>query len=427
MPILATTVTTVLLALATPSVASRQAPPETPSRPSPSDRATALARRLVNDLLPPGPDRGRILAALEVAGLPAPGDETTAAVVATAVEAYAEWRAAEEPSLAAALAARATDAAGRGSPIGPEIVADVVRRWDGGFRFERDALDDLVSSLAAPPSESDVAIARHALAAAEMNALFGRVPLGTIDLNLDLVRESSRCAAGTEVTPARIRELLGGYAKERADHARMLAERRLATMSRGGEVAIAVQAWFSGKSAGGGAAADPAEMQGLGIVLQMAPMVGAAGEWQDLQRRGASVLETALPPDAAWCVWASLPPGGAAIRETVDRLAAAVATMPEDRRNAAETALREFRNADLATIKELLASEIETGKALGKILAPALEPGGLAKLDLDAFSASLTGGEIRATGSRLEELQAARLAKVTAFEAALASPSPPAP
>ena len=390
-------------------------------RPSAEERAAAQAKRLVNDLLPPGPDRGRLLEAIEVAGLPAPGEETTAAIVATAVEAYAEWRAAEEPSLATALAARAGDAVSRGSPIGPEIMADVVRRWDGGFRFERDALDDLVASLAEPPPAGDVEIARDALAAAEANALFGRVPLGTIDPKLDLVREATRCLAGTEVAPARVRELLGGYAKERAGLARTLAERRLATMARGGEVAIAVQAWFAGKQ---GEGVDPAEIQGLGIVLQMAPMVAGAGAWQDLQRRGASALETALPPDAAWCVWASLPPGagGAATRESIERLAASVANLPDDRRAAAETTLRDFRRADLAAIKELLATEIETGKALAEVLAPALEPGGLAGLDLDAFSRSLREGAIFSAGSALDERQKSRQEKVAALEAALAAP-----
>jgi hypothetical protein len=405
---------------ASPSAWSQSTVPAA-KRPSAEERAAAQAKRLVNDLLPPGPDRGRLLEAIEVAGLPAPGEETTAAIVATAVEAYAEWRAAEEPSLATALAARAGDAASRGSPIGPEIMADVVRRWDGGFRFERDALDDLVASLAEPPPAGDVEIARDALAAAEANALFGRVPLGTIDPKLNLVREATRCLAGTEVAPARVRELLGGYAKERAGLARTLAERRLATMARGGEVAIAVQAWFAGKQ---GEGVDPAEIQGLGIVLQMAPMVAGAGAWQDLQRRGASALETALPPDAAWCVWASLPPGagGAATRESIERLAASVANLPDDRRAAAETTLRDFRRADLAAIKELLATEIETGKALAEVLAPALEPGGLAGLDLDAFSRSLREGAIFSAGSALDERQKSRQGKVAALEAALAAP-----
>jgi hypothetical protein len=215
--------------------------------------------------------------------------------------------------------------------------------------------------------------------------------------------------------------LLGGYAKERAGLARTLAERRLATMARGGEVAIAVQAWFAGKQ---GEGVDPAEIQGLGIVLQMAPMVAGAGAWQDLQRRGASALETALPPDAAWCVWASLPPGagGAATRESIERLAASVANLPDDRRAAAETTLRDFRRADLAAIKELLATEIETGKALAEVLAPALEPGGLAGLDLDAFSRSLREGAIFSAGSALDERQKSRQGKVAALEAALAAP-----
>lgn len=408
----------------------RPSPPAVPKPSSASDRAAAVAKRLAGDLLPPAPDRARILDAIEVAGMPAPGEATTGAIFATATGAYAEWRAAEEPALVAAIAARAADPANRGSPIGSELKADVVRRWDDGFRFERDALDDLVASLAAPPPEADVAIARNALAAAEANALFGRVPLGSIDPKLDLVREATRCLAGTDVAPAGIRALLVGYAKERADRARQLAERRLDTMSRAGEVAITVQEWFARKVAEAGAAeaVDPAEMQGLGIVLQMAPMVVAAGEWQDLQRRAARALETALPPDAAWCVWASLPPGagGAAARATIERLAATVAAMPDDRRVAAEAALRDFRHSDLAAIRELLASEIETGKALGNVLAPALEPGGLARLDLDVFARALKEGEIHAAGSRLDELQKARKERIAALDAAITPPTPPA-
>jgi hypothetical protein len=423
------TVATVLVSLSTPLAHARQAPPASPKPPSATDRAASLAKRLAGDVLPASPDRARILDALAVAGLPVPGEETTAAIVATAAEAYAEWRKVEEPALVAAIASRVADPANRGSPIGPEMKADVVRRWDDGFRFERDALEDLIASQSPPPPESDVAIARNALAAAEANALFGRVPLGTIDPKLDLVREATRCLSGTDVAPARIRELLGGYAKERADLARKLAERRLETIMRSGEVALAVQSWFARRLAEAGVAeaVDPAEVQGLGIVLQMAPMVAAAGEWQDLQRRAAGALDTALPPDQRWCVWASLPPGagGAATRETIERLAATAATLPGEARAAAEATLRDFRQADLASIRELLSAEIETGQALGRLLAPSLEPGGLAKLDLDAFATSLKEGEIRSTGLRLDELQKARKESIAALESAIAPPSSP--
>lgn len=185
---------TLLAALAVGSAAAQEAPAPTAAAPRPSatDRVAAQAKRLATDLLPPAPDRGRLLAAIEVAGLPAPGAATTEAIVTTASEAYAQWRAAEEPALAAQLVARASGAAARGGPVGPELVPEIVRRWDDGFRFERDALDDLVISLGAVP-DPDAELARNALAAAGSNALFGRVPLGTIDPKLDLVGEAGRC------------------------------------------------------------------------------------------------------------------------------------------------------------------------------------------------------------------------------------------
>lgn len=418
-------------ALAAPASAQEAPAPTPPApRPSASDRAAAQAKRLVNDLLPPAPDRGRILAAIEVVGLPAPGEATVAAIVTTASEAYGQWRAAEEPALSGQLVARASAAAARGGPVGPELVPAIVRRWDDGFRFERDALDDLVSSLEGIP-DGDAELARNALAAAESNALFGRVPLGTIDPKLDLVREATRCVGGTGIDPATVRASLAGYARDRAALARRLAEARLATIVRGGEVAMAVQGWFAAKAAaaGDGAAVDPSVMQGLGIVLQMAPLIGPAGEWQDLQRRGAAALETILPPEAAWCVWAALPPGagGSATRETIDALADAAAAVPDDRRPAAETSIRDFRLADLAAIKEMLAAEIATGTVLADLVAPTLAPGGLAALDLDAFNRSLTGGAIAEAGARLDALQKGRAARVESLKSSLAPPAPAAP
>lgn len=416
-----------LAALISPDLVG-QAPPAAASRPSTSERLAAQAKRLVNDLLPPAPDRARVLAAIEVAGLPAPGDAAVDAIMTTASEAHAQWRAAEEPPLSERLLARAAGAAARGGLIGPELVPEIVGRWDDGFRFERDALDDLVSSIEGVP-DSDARLARESLAAAEANAIFGRVPLGTIDPKLDLVREATRCVDGTGVDAKSIRGMLAGYATERAALARKLAEARLATIVRGGEVAIAVQAWFARKAAeaGNGAAIDPAAMQGLGIVLQMAPLVGVAGEWQDLQRRGAAAVEGSLPAEATWCVWAALPPGagGAETRATIGELAASAATLPDDRRAAAEASLRDFRLADLASIRELLAAEIATGQALADLVAPTLSTGSLGSLDLDAFNRSLTEGPIAATGNRLDALQKGRLAAVEALKAKLAPPAAP--
>lgn len=400
--------------------------PHAQAPPSASERVAAQAKRFVNDLLPPAPDRARVLAAIEVAGLKAPGDATVDAIVAPAVDAYAAWRSVEEPAVTERLIARAAGASARGGLIGPELVPEIVGRWDDGFRFERDALDGLLSSIEGV-AEADARLARDALVAAEANSLFGRAPLGTIDPQLDLVGEATRCIDGTGVDAKSIRGLLGGYAAERATLARRLAEARLATIVRGGEVAMAVQRWFARKSAAAGEAAaiDPAGMQGVGIVLQMAPLVGLAREWQELQRRGAAAVEPSLSPEIAWCIWASLPPGagGRETRTAIGGLSASIAALPDDPRAAAESSLRDFRAADLAAIKELLAAEIATGAALGDLVAPTLAPGRLAELDLDAFNRSLTDGPIAAAGHRLDALQKARAAAVEALEAKFTPPT----
>jgi hypothetical protein len=108
-----------------------------------------------------------------------------------------------------------------------------------------------MSSIEGVP-DADARLARESLVAAEANALFGRVPLGTIDPKLDLVREATRCVDGTGVDAKSVRATLAGYAAERAALARKLAEARLATIVRGGEVAIAVQSWFARKAAEAG-------------------------------------------------------------------------------------------------------------------------------------------------------------------------------
>jgi len=413
-----------LVSLLASSLASSALAQATPAA---SDRTVVQATRMAADLMPPPPDRGRMLDALATAGLAAPPDATVEAIAEKAADGFAAWRALEEPALVARIVAGLPAASARGGLLGPDLMADVLRVWDAGLRFERDAFADLAATREGAAA-SDLELARHVLAAAEANALFGRVPFGTIDPTLDLVREATACAEGTGVDAATVREALAAYARERAEAARKLAEARFAMAARSGEVAMASQRWFAAKRAAAGEdeAPDPIALQAAAMVLQAAPLVAPAGAWQDLQRRGAAALEAILPPDAAWCVWAALPPAplGKATRERIADLAASLAALPEDRRPAAEVALREFRAADLVAIRELLATEIETGRALAVTIAPSLAAGGLEAVDFDALLRSLQDGEIVAAGNRLSDLQQARIETVAALEAALAAGAP---
>lgn len=97
-------------------------------------------------------------------------------------------------------------------------------------------------------------------------------------------------------------------------------------------------------------------------------------------------------------------------------------TLPDDRRAAAEAAFRDFRRADIAAIKDLLAAELATGEALAELVGPTLVPGSLAGLDLDAFNRSLTQGPIAEDGNRLDALQKGRAATVESLKSSWATP-----
>jgi hypothetical protein len=378
-----------------PAPAATPAPPAAPggstdpsaTRRAPNPQAAAiLARSLM-----PAPHVARMERALAIAGL---GERFTKdAVTAAAAQAtagYATWRATAEPTLTESIRAAVDSDPGLGFPR--RCKAQIIAAWDEGAAFERDAFGALVSS-ALPDGDAAGTLARAALAAGQAQALRSTLAYGPlVDFwQADMLESSLRAAAGASVSPDQLREMLSGYESERARLLRDICEAVLEAESRRRQVLTMAAEWYRNRA---GASADMVRMPGAMQVAEPlinATLVDAGARMAAFQRRTAQQVAGVLATEGAWSVSASLLASGRkdspAVR--IDPVVAAIAELPEDRREEARTMLREFCTTDRAAMQKTVDAAVDALEMQARIVKPAQRVEAIVGLDLDALDAQL--------------------------------------
>jgi len=142
----------------------------------------------------------------------------------------------------------------------------------------------------------------------------------------------------------------------------------------------------------------PGAMQ-IAEPLINATLVDAGARMAALQRRTAGQLATVLAPEGAWGIYASLLASGrkdsSAVR--IDPILAAVAELPEDRREEARGMLHEFCTTDRAAMLKSVDAAVDALEMQARIVKPAQRVEAIAGLDLDALDAQLQAVPVRET------------------------------
>ena len=383
---------------AAPAPAATPAPPAAPSGsadPSTTRRAPnpQVAAILARSLMP-APHVARMDRALAIAGV---GDRFTKdAVTAAAAKAkagYDTWRATAEPTLTESIRAAVDADPGPGFPR--RCTAQIIAAWDEGAAFERDAFATLVSS-ALPEGDAAGSLARAALAAGQAQALRSTLAYGPlVDFcQADMLESGIRAAAAVPNSPTsaeQLRGMLSGYETERARLLRDICEAVLEAESRRRQVLTMAAEWYRNRA---GASADMVRMPGavqLAEPLINATLVDAGARMAAFQRRTAQQVAGALAPEGAWSVSTSLLASGRkdspAVR--IDPVVAAIAELPEDRREEARTMLREFCTTDRAAMQKTVDAAVDALEMQARIVKPAQRVEAIAGLDLDALDAQL--------------------------------------
>ena len=390
-----------LLAAVLPLAATQQStpaatpPPANPAveRSAPNRQVAAIVARSVM----PAPHVARMDRALAIAGL---GDRftkdaiTVAAAQATA--GYGTWRATAEPALTEAIRAAVDADPGPGFPR--RCNGQIVAAWDEGAAFERDAFATLLAS-ALPEGDAAGSMARAALAAGQAQALrstLAYAPL--VDFwQADMLESGLRATAGAPVSPDQLRGMLTGYETERARLLRDICEAVLDAESRRRQVLTMAAEWYRNRA---GVDADMVRMPGamqIAEPLINATLVEAGARMAVFQRRTAEQLAGVLGPEGGWSTCASLLASGRKDTPTVriDAIVAAIAELPEDRREEARSMLRDFCTTDRAAMLKTVDAAVDALEMQARIVKPAQRVEAIAGLDLDSLDAQLQAVPMR--------------------------------
>jgi hypothetical protein len=149
--------------------------------------------------------------------------------------------------------------------------------------------------------------------------------------------------------------------------------------------------WYKNRA---GAGADMVRMPGamqIAEPLINATLVDAGARMAAFQRRTAQQVAGVLSPEGAWTTCASLLASGRkdspAVR--IDSVVAAIAELPEDRREEARAMLREFCTTDRAAMLKTVDAAVDALEMQARIVKPAQRVEAIAGLDLDALDAQL--------------------------------------
>lgn len=390
-----------LLAAVLPLAAAQQTtpaatpPPANPAveRSAPNRQVTAIVARS----LMPAPHAARMDRALAIAGL---GDRFTkdaiTAAAAKAMAGYDTWRATAEPALTEAIRAAVDADPGPGFPR--RCRGQIVAAWDEGAAFERDAFATLLAS-ALPEGDAAGSLASAALAAGQAQALRSTLAYGPfVDFwQADMLESGLRATAGAPVSPDQLRGMLANYETERARLLRDICEAVLEAESRRRQVLAMAAEWYRNRA---GVDADMVRMPGAMQVAEPlinATLVDAGARMAAFQRRTAEQLAGLLGPEGGWSTYASLLSSGRKDSPTVriDAIVAAIAELPEDRREEARSMLRDFCTTDRAAMLKTVDAAADALEMQARIVKPAQRVEAIAGLDLDALDAQLQAVPMR--------------------------------
>ena len=386
------------LAAAPQSTPAVTPPPAQPSKPAAGRRApNPQVAAIVARSLMPAPHVARMDRALAIAGL---GDRFTkdaiTAAAAQATAGYGTWRATAEPALTEAIRAAVDADPGPGFPR--RCNSQIVAAWDEGAAFERDAFATLLAS-ALPEGDAAGSMARAALAAGQAQALrstLAYAPL--VDFwQSDMLESGLRATAGAPVSPDQLRGMLTGYETERARLLRDICEAVLEAESRRRQVLTMAAEWYRNRA---GVDADMVRMPGamqIAEPLTNATLAEAGARMAAFQRRTAEQLAGVLGPEGGWSTYASLLASGRKDSPTVriDAIVAAIAELPEDRREEARSMLREFCTTDRAAMLKTVDAAVDALEMQARIVKPAQRVEAIAGLDLDSLDAQLQAVPMR--------------------------------
>lgn len=384
-----------------PAPAATPAPPAAPSGsadPSATRRAPnpQVAGILARSLMP-APHVARMERALAIAGL---GDrfskEAVTAAAANAKAGYDAWRATAEPALADSIRAAVDADPGPGFPR--RCNAQIRAAWEEGGAFERDAFATLLAA-ALPEGDAAGSLASAALTAGQAQALRSTLAYGPlVDFwQADMLESGLRATAGAPVSPDQLRGMLANYETERARLLRDICEAVLETESRRRQVLTMAADWYRNRA---GAGADMVRMPGAMQVAEPlinATLVDAGARMAAFQRRTAEQLAGVLGPEGGWSTYASLLASGRKDSPTVriDAIVAAIAELPEDRREEARSMLRDFCTTDRAAMLKTVDAAVDALEMQARIVKPAQRVEAIAGLDLDALDAQLQAVPMR--------------------------------
>ena len=386
------------LAAAPQSTPAVTPPPAQPSKPAAERRApNPQVAAIVERSLMPAPHVARMDRALAIAGL---GDRFTkdaiTAAAAQATAGYGTWRATAEPALTEAIRAAVDADPGPGFPR--RCNSQIVAAWDEGAAFERDAFATLLAS-ALPEGDAAGSMARAALAAGQAQALrstLAYAPL--VDFwQADMLESGLRATAGAPVSPDQLRGMLTGYETERARLLRDICEAVLEAESRRRQVLTMAAEWYRNRA---GVDADMVRMPGamqIAEPLTNATLAEAGARMAAFQRRTAEQLAGVLGPEGGWSTYASLLASGRKDSPTVriDAIVAAIAELPEDRREEARSMLRDFCTTDRAAMLKTVDAAVDALEMQARIVKPAQRVEAIAGLDLDSLDAQLQAVPMR--------------------------------
>jgi len=386
------------LAAAPQSTPAVTPPPAQPSKPAAERRApNPQVAAIVERSLMPAPHVARMDRALAIAGL---GDRFTkdaiTAAAAQATAGYGTWRATAEPALTEAIRAAVDADPGPGFPR--RCNSQIVAAWDEGAAFERDAFATLLAS-ALPEGDAAGSMARAALAAGQAQALrstLAYAPL--VDFwQSDMLESGLRATADAPVSPDQLRGMLTGYETERARLLRDICEAVLEAESRRRQVLTMAAEWYRNRA---GVDADMVRMPGamqIAEPLTNATLAEAGARMAAFQRRTAEQLAGVLGPEGGWSTYASLLASGRKDSPTVriDAIVAAIAELPEDRREEARSMLRDFCTTDRAAMLKTVDAAVDALEMQARIVKPAQRVEAIAGLDLDSLDAQLQAVPMR--------------------------------
>jgi hypothetical protein len=384
---------------------------------------------LLNRATAPDPDAARMRRALAIAGLD--GVVTTDAITAavtSARTAYQSWR--TETEAAAIEECNAAVASEPGTRVPRRSINFITQRRLDGFRFERDAFEQLLKDLPAG-SDDATTMAREALEARQAEAIAKNAALnGVADLGrADLVECALRCVTSSDISPEQLRAVLTTYERERT---RLLQRASLAVLesdARSLRISNMIKAWEDRRAANsGGADKSPSYTVATGstaariaIALQTGPMADASAEMARFQQKTAAQLDTVLSPQSAWCMYATL-----IASNRKDQLSGRIAdianfaeTLPPERRDVARVMIREFCTKDRPAMQETVRQLVEALEAQVQPVRSLLRNDALTDAELTALETQLAAPPATAASYGMSSVMDGRVRATNDLERAV--------